>query len=177
MALDNKAAAIVKALAYTENGGKPTITKAGKSGELKSMFQFMPDTWKLYAKQISGDENLPLTNENEAAVVYGKVQQWLQQGYDAKQIASMWNAGEQRPDAWKNLKGVNSRGVNYDTPAYAKKVDSYTKQFEKELGQKGTQSQATPKTIPQLAQTTSVTPTAPLQNQATLPSMLQARQV
>lgn len=128
--------AITKALAYTENGGKPGESKAGGSGELKSMFQFLPETWKSDAKAITGDENLPVTPENEIKVVTGKVNQWVQEkkaeGKDdatiAKEIGSEWNSGN--PNAYKeNLKGVNKEGVAYDTPKYADKVANYTKEF------------------------------------------------
>lgn len=133
-------AKIVKALAYAENGGKPTQPKAGKTGEMKSIFQYTPDTWKIYSKQISGEDNLPLDNESETAVTYGKVGSWydqdIKEGYSPEEaimrIASRWNAGEQRPDAYKQgVKGINKKyGVAYDTPAYAKKVADYAKQFE-----------------------------------------------
>ena len=45
---DKLANAIVKAIAYQENGGKPNIDNPskGKSGEMKSIFQFEPATWK-----------------------------------------------------------------------------------------------------------------------------------
>lgn len=132
--MDQDVAKIVKALAYAENGGSPNISSpsAGKTGEMKSIFQFTPDTWKLYAKQASGQDNLPMTPENEAMVVYHKVSDWKQKGYTPEQIASMWNAGEQRPDAYKqNWKGVNKKyGVAYDTPAYVNKVTNYMKQFD-----------------------------------------------
>lgn len=130
-----RALAIAKAIAYAENGGKPKLNalKAGKTGELKSIFQFMPKTWENYSKQTFG-KVVPLTHEAESEVVLNKVNKWLDQGYNESQIASMWNAGEGRPDAYKqNWKGVNSKGVSYDTPAYAKKVASYTRQFETQL--------------------------------------------
>lgn len=135
--MDNDALALLvtKALAYTENGGKPNVANpsAGASGEMKSIFQFMPDTWKLYAKQELGDPNAPLNNENEAVVVHKKVKGWLDAGYKPEQIASMWNAGERRPNAYKeNWKGTNKAGVNYDTPAYAKKFVSYMDKFKDE---------------------------------------------
>lgn len=134
---------ITKALAYTENGGKPNVShlSAGKSGEMKSIFQFEPSTWKLYAKQELGDANAPLTNENEAMVVNKKVSDWVDhltsegvsQDEIPLKIASMWNAGENHPDAYKeDWKGTNSSGVKYDTPTYAARVGSYVKQFEKE---------------------------------------------
>lgn len=130
--------AITKALAYTENGGEPSTSseKAGKSGELKSIFQFLPATWKADAKEVTGNENLPLTPANEALVAHGIVSKQVDTGLAAgktpdtiaKEVASSWNAGN--PNAYKeNVKGVNKEGVSYDTPAYADKVSSYTKQF------------------------------------------------
>lgn len=153
---DQLALNITKALAYTENGGKPNVgnLKAGKSGELKSMFQFLPSTWKLYAKQELGDANAPMTPENEALVVHGKVSNWVKhlksEGVSYEEIplkiGSMWNAGEAKQDAYKEgWKGTNSKGVSYDTPAYANKVAHYVKEFSKESPQ-GAQSS------PQMAQ-------------------------
>lgn len=134
---------ITKALAYTENGGKPSTPKAGKSGELKSIFQFTPGTWKLYSQQVLG-QPAPLTSEAEAYVVHKKVSDWInhleQEGVSEQEIplkiASMWNAGERKPDAYKqNWKGTNKFGVHYDTPAYAEKVANYVKEFSGESPQ------------------------------------------
>jgi len=138
------AKAITKAIGYAENGGEPKEIKAGKTGEMKSIFQYTPDTWKLYSKQVFGEDNVPLTPDSESYVTHQKVSKWLDAGYSPEQIASMWNAGEQRPDAYKeNWKGINKKyGVSYDTPAYAKKVADYTKQFMEETpDQAPTQSQ------------------------------------
>ena len=121
---------IVKALAYTENGGKPNIKNpsAGQSGELKSIFQFEPGTWKQYSKEVTGHDNLPLDADHETYVVQQKVKKWVDEGKNASQIASLWNSGNE--NAYKqNHKGTNSSGIAYDTPAYAKKVVSYAKQF------------------------------------------------
>ena len=128
-----KALIISKALAYAENNGKPTTIKAGKTGEMKSIYQFTPNTWKQYSKEILGKE-VPLTNETELQVATGKVSKWIDKGYTTEQIASMWNAGEGKPNAYKeNWRGINKKyGVAYDTPAYAKKVANYASQFEKE---------------------------------------------
>lgn len=125
-----QADAVFKALAYTENGGKPGEPKAGKTGEMKSTFQFTPDTWKLYSKQVAGQE-LPLTPEHEAYVVHKKVSDWLAQGYAPQQIASMWNAGERRPNAYKEgHRGINKKyGVAFDTPAYVSKFDKFLGEF------------------------------------------------
>lgn len=136
--------AITKALGYTENGGKPDLSKlsAGKSGELKSIFQFTPATWKLYSKQVLG-KDAPIDPDTETYVVQTKVGEWYDQLEKAGtppdeiplKIGSMWNAGEDKPDAYKeNWKGTNKYGVKYDTPAYAKKVADYTKEFESDGG-------------------------------------------
>ena len=53
----------------------------------------------------------------------------------------MWNAGEGRPDAYKqNWRGVNKWGVRYDTPAYVNKVYNTYKQIK----------QGTPQNQPQI---------------------------
>lgn len=136
-----KAALIAKALAYTENGGKPRMDKlrAGKTGEMKSLFQFTPATWKNYAKQATGDENLPLTPDNEFGVATTMAHKWLQEGKTVPQIASMWNAGTGEPDAHtgrfstgRPSVGINKKyGVKYDVPGYAKKVQSHYDEFTK----------------------------------------------
>lgn len=121
---------IVKGIAYAENGGKPNIDNpsAGKSGELKSIFQFEPSTWKQDAKKILGNENAPLTADNETFVMQHKVSQWIDEGKDVNQMASIHNSGN--PNAYKeNHRGTNKYGVKYDTPAYAKKVSDYSKKF------------------------------------------------
>lgn len=129
---------LMKALAYVENGGKPKLTalKAGHSGEMKSIFQFTPETWKGYAKEITKQKDLPITPETEAAVVHAKITKWLDEGYNPQQIASMWNAGPGKPNAYlENHKGVNKYGVAYDTPGYVKQVEKYMNQFQKEVPQ------------------------------------------
>ncbi len=126
---------IVKGLAYAENGGKLDIANpsAGKTGETKSIFQFTPATWKNYSRQVFGSEK-PMNADTETYVVRQKVKKWVDQGRTTSQIASMWNAGEGRPDAYKQgWKGMNTKyGVSYDTPAYASKVLKYSKQFYQE---------------------------------------------
>jgi hypothetical protein len=136
---DLLANSITKAIAYTENGGKVDIDNpvAGKTGEMKSIFQFTPGTWKLYAKQILGDENAPLNADNETYVVREKVKKWLAAGASPRQIAAMWNAGESEKDAHtgkfstgKASVGVNQKyGVKFDVPGYANKVEKYVNEF------------------------------------------------
>ncbi|MCK9602120.1 MAG: hypothetical protein M0R06_23950 [Sphaerochaeta sp.] len=116
MALDIQAQNLAKAIRQVESGNVP---QEGRSGELKSRYQFMPGTWKSAAKEILGDENAPLTLENENRVAYERIKRWKDAGYKPDQIASMWNSG--KPDYAGNV-GVNSAGVAYDTPAYVNKV-------------------------------------------------------
>lgn len=143
-------AKIVKALALTENGGKVDVgnSQAGKTGEMKSLFQFTPNTWKAYAKEASGNDNLPLTPENEAIVVYHKVGEWVDRGYSPKQIASMWNAGVGEPNAYEGRfsnghpsHGVNAKyGIPFDVPGYVNKFDSYLNK----IGGQNPQEQSAP---------------------------------
>lgn len=125
---------ITKALAYTENNGKPNVEHphAGKTGELKSIFQFTPQTWHAYAKEAMGGDDVELTPDNETYVVRHKVLKWIDEGKTVSEIASIWNAGN--PNAYKQgHKGINKKyGVAYDTPAYSKKVLDFSKQFYNE---------------------------------------------
>lgn len=142
MEKENLTNAIVKALAYTENGGAPDLNspKAGKTGEAKSIFQFLPATWKRYSKEVYGNEDIPITADTETYLVSQKVKKWVDKGYTARQIASMWNAGEAKPNAYKQgWKGTNN-GVAYNTPDYANKVLKYSKQFYDEKTSSGPES-------------------------------------
>ncbi len=169
--MDNQdllADAITKGLAYQENGGKLDLNKtsAGQSGEMKSIFQYTPETWKSYSKQVFGKE-VPMTNDNETYVTKQKVLSWIQDGKNTSQIASMWNAGESHPDAYKeNWRGTNSHGVKYDTPTYAKNVLKYAKKFYNEkLQESNTNS------------TTQVTPTTPVTQTPSLPNQEQPQDI
>lgn len=153
---DILADSITKAIAYQENGGKLDLgnTTQGKSGEMKSIFQFTPDTWRNYSEQVYGKE-MPLNNDNETYVVKQKILKWIGQGKTTSQIASMWNAGEAHPDAYKeNWRGTNSHGVKYDTPTYASNVLKYAKQFYDEKNAKNKPAQ-------QPSQTAQAAPTQP----------------
>lgn len=158
----NKVVALTKAIAYNENGGKPTVAKEGKSGEMKSIFQYTPDTWKNYSTQMSGQE-LPMTPDNETAVTMKKVKDWLEKGYTEQQILSMWNAGIGEPDAYSGKfsdgtpsNGKNKYGVDYDVKGY---VDNGMKHFES--FQKEGQAPEASKQPPQAAQVANATQAAP----------------
>jgi hypothetical protein len=108
------ATSISAAIRQTESGGN--YQAKGASGEYGA-YQFTPATWSGWAKQYFGDANAPMTKVNQDKVATAKVQELIDKGYNAQQIALIWNGGT--PVA---KKGVNSKGVAYDSGAYAKKV-------------------------------------------------------
>lgn len=137
MDLQNLADAVTKGLAYTENGGKPNIENpsSGKTGEMKSIFQYEPKIWHSYSKEILGNNQSPMTADSETYVTNQKVLKWLKEGKTVSQIASIWNSGDENAYTGKfsngsSSKGMNKQyGVNFDVPGYAGKVLDYTKGF------------------------------------------------
>jgi len=119
--LDPQAVSMAKAIRDTESGGK--FDAKGASGEWGA-YQFTPATWSAYAREAGVNAVFGgATPEQQNEVAYKKIKQWKDQGYNVGQVASMWNAGAGRPNAYvEGHKGVNSMGVAYDTPAYAEKV-------------------------------------------------------
>lgn len=156
--MDNRliAAAITKAIAYNEQGGKPSLDNPaqGKSGEMKSIFQYTPATWKHVSQQVYGKE-VPMTADTETYATLERVKGWLDKGYKPSQIFSMWNAGEGEPDAYTGKfgsntgthragepsSGVNSYGVKYDVASYTKRGLEHAKRFYVELASQGGASQ------------------------------------
>ncbi len=107
-------------------GSKDPYNAKGASGEFGA-YQFMPDTWKGWAKTHLGDENAPMTMENQNKVAYKQIKSWKEKGYNPAQIAAAWNAGEGslKDDKWETNVGKNSLGVSYDTPSYVRNVSKY----------------------------------------------------
>lgn len=115
----------IKALASTigelETGtsSPEAYTKKGKSGEY-GRYQFMPDTYKVFAKKYLGDANAQPSVENQNKIVYERIKERKAAGLNPAQILSEWNSG--RKDAYaQNWKGVNKYGVEFDTPEYVRK--------------------------------------------------------
>lgn len=123
--LDPQAVALAKAIRQTESGGD--WNAKGASGEFGA-YQFMPSTWDAYAREAGVNAAFGSASpDQQNEVAYKKIKQWKDQGYNVGQIASMWNAGPGKPDAyqegWKGTVTLpNGQKVDYDTPAYAKKV-------------------------------------------------------
>lgn len=131
--IDPKVKKLVSAIAQTETGqaSPEAYTKRGASGEY-GRYQFMPETWDRYSKEAGINKPLEqATIEDQNKVAYNKIKSLKDRGYTPAQIASIWNAGEGEPDAYKGTfshgkpsRGVNSKGVQYDVPAYARKVSA-----------------------------------------------------
>lgn len=131
--LDKDVINLTKAIRQVESGGK--VDARGASGEFGG-YQFTPDTWKAYASEAGINVPLEQANrEQQNQVAYNKIKQWKDKGYNIGQVASMWNAGQGRPDAYQeNHRGTNNYGVQYDTPAYAEKVAQAYQQLKTGVG-------------------------------------------
>lgn len=122
--LDPDVVNLAKAIRYKETRN---IQKPGQTGELSSRYQFTPPTWANGAKKYLGDANAPLTLENENKVAYSQIKAWKDAGYNAGEIASLWNSGNPNMYA-KGDKGVGKSSVNpkvtFNVPEYVKGVYS-----------------------------------------------------
>jgi hypothetical protein len=122
--MDKDAVNLAKAIRRAETGGSSDPYNAkGASGEYGA-YQFMPKTWQGWSKQYLGQENAPMSVANQNKVAYLRIKELKDQGLTPAQIASSWNSGGK--DTYKTTgeaaKSTNDQGVDYDVPAYVKKV-------------------------------------------------------
>jgi len=138
--LDQDAYNLAKAIRKTETGSSANpYTQKGASGEFGA-YQFMPTTYKNLAKKHLGDENAPMTVENQNKIAYSEIKALKDAGKTPAQIASIWNSG--KADAYKTATtGVNSMGVKYDVPGYVAKV---SQNYNELKGQKQIQQPVEP---------------------------------
>ncbi len=138
--LDPTVVNLAKAIRQTESGGN--FKAKGKSGEFGA-YQYTPDTWNAVAPKYGITSRIEdATPEDQNKVTYHRLKEWKDKGHNVGQIASMWNAGEWEPDAYTgrfgattkthkagdSSEGVNSYGVRYSVPKYAKSVaEAYQK--------------------------------------------------
>lgn len=130
--LDPTAQTLTQAIAMQEGGGKllPYTAPSGDmpnapTGTAGGRYQFTAPTWQNYAGQVLGNPNAPMTPENQNQVAYTKIKSWLDSGKTPAEAASMWNAGEGAPDAWKP--GTVQKVGN--TPQYVRNVQKYAQQL------------------------------------------------
>ena len=146
--LDQDVVNIAKAIRHVESGNKPVTPREGSQLGGASRYQYTHDTWKGVAQKYLGDANAPINLENENKATYLRIKEWKDKGYNVGQVASMWNAGEGKPNAYmENHRGVNDYGVAYDTPSYAQKVAQAYQQV-KNNGQLGGSYVPPPQTEP-----------------------------
>ena len=110
----NSASKIASAIKTVESSGN--YEARGGSGEYGA-YQFMPSSWSSWAGKYLGDPSAKMTPENQDKVAEAKIQDLIDQGYNARQVALIWNGGQPI-----EKKGVNKYGVAYDSGGYANKV-------------------------------------------------------
>ena len=127
--LDPQVLALAKAIRYVES--KDNFTARSKDGSFGA-YQFIKPTWDATAKKYGVTAAWEqATPQEQNKVAYLQLKEWKDKGYNIGQVASMWNAGAGRPDAYKTgLSGVNKDGVRYDTAGYAKKVATLYQQYK-----------------------------------------------
>lgn len=119
--LDKDVVNLTKAIRQVESGGKfDARSKDGSYGA----YQFIKPTWDATAKKYGVNaEWEKATPQQQNEVAYKQIKEWKDKGYNVGQIASMWNAGAGRPNAYKEgLSGTNKDGVAYNVSKYAEKV-------------------------------------------------------
>lgn len=148
--MDNEIDPTIKALvssigeAETGTSSPEAYTKKGASGEY-GRYQMMPETYKARAQKYLGDANAMPSIENQNKIQYEWVKEMKGKGYNPAQIASMQNAGEGEPDAYKGTftngrhtgmpsTGTNDYGAQYDVPAYTQKVSAAYERLKQQQG-------------------------------------------
>lgn len=119
--LDPQAVALSKAIRQQESGGN--FNARSKDGSYGA-YQFIKPTWDTTSKKFGVTAEWDkATPEQQNEVAYKQIKEWKDKGYNVGQIASMWNAGAGKPNAYKsNLEGTNKDGVKYNVAKYAEKV-------------------------------------------------------
>lgn len=113
---EDEAQKVARAIMTVESGGRQL---QGASGEFGA-FQFMPATWEIISKEMTG-KVLPQTPENEFKVAESKIAKLLET-YTPEEVALIWNTSLGGAEKPFKRKGVNSKGVKYDSTAYSQKV-------------------------------------------------------
>ena len=121
--LDARVVALAKAIRQHESGGN--YQAKGGSGEFGA-YQFMPATWRGWAKKYLGNAGAKMTRINQNKVAYYRIKEWKDAGYNPGQIASLWNSGSPQ---WQGKIGINKYGIKYNVPRYVKNVYSLYKKY------------------------------------------------
>ena len=114
--LDLGVVTLAKAIRQVESSNN--YNSKGASGE-SGAYQFMPSSWKEWAKKYLGNENAEMSSVNQDKVAYYRIKELKDAGNSPSQVASIWNSGS---PVWEGKIGTNSKGVKYNVPAYVEKV-------------------------------------------------------
>jgi len=141
--LDPQVVNLAKAIRKQESNDN--FTARSKDGSFGA-YQFIKPTWDATAKKYGVNAQWEqATPQQQNEVAYKQLKEWKDKGYNVGQIASMWNAGSGRPNAYlEGLKGTNKDGVNYNVAEYARKVATNYQAFKNEGGGQPTQVQPQP---------------------------------
>lgn len=120
---DKGTTALVKAIRQNEtdfdNAKQNPYKMSHDNGTGFGAYGYQKSSWKQWAKDYSGDENLIPTPENQDIIAYLRVHDLKNQYGKAADVLSVWNSG--KPAAQASA-GYNAKlGLNYDTPAYIQK--------------------------------------------------------
>lgn len=127
--LDPQAMALTKAIRQVESGGN--FKARSKDGSFGA-YQFLKPTWDNTARKYGVNaEWEKATPQQQNEVAYKQIKEWKDKGHNVGEIASMWNAGAGRPQAYlQGVQGTNSSGVNYNVANYAKKVATLYQEYK-----------------------------------------------
>lgn len=126
--LDAGVVKVMKALKKTETGSSTDPwNQVGDNGSSFGAYQWnnnkiplgtgeLPSKWKEHAKQFLGDENAPMTPENQNKAVYGVVKSYKDKGLEPEEIAALWNGARKDPNTGKYI---------YNNPQYGEKFRSH----------------------------------------------------
>lgn len=136
--LDPTAFILTKSLKRSETpGSSDPYNQSGDNGTSTGAYQIQNKYWKPWAKQYLGDENAPMTEENQNKLAYTRVKSLLDAGNSQSQVASIWNHGS--PD-YQGVVGdkvyPDGAKIHYDVPAYVDKVQRNYQKIQSEI-QKG----------------------------------------
>lgn len=120
-AINTQAKNLTKAIFQHESG--LNYNAKGDAGTSTGAGQWQKATWQSQAKDVLGDENAPMTPENQSVVAQGTIRKLIKQGKNAADIAAIWNSGSDKD--WQGKVGVtniNGQQIKYNVPKYVKDV-------------------------------------------------------
>lgn len=139
--LDPSIVNLVKSIGQKESDGN--YQAKGGSREYGA-YQMTPGFVKTYApKYLKDYQGSELSPAQQDELAYRVVEDWGKQGLSPAQIASKWNSGDENAYLDPTHKGVNSFGVNYDTPQYVQDVQNIYDQMSGAQSKIPTQTNST----------------------------------